>query len=206
MSAEKENSQKFVPNQLIPLKKGQRCQLLLKKDKLRMTLFNNDKYCSEIVPIFYPALEKKPTMATHLSLSVELAFVAKHTDGSVCLFMKQKRDGKYILPNVTQKEPPMSLNDMCLAYVENWIDHDWWFKQLAVVEKVPTRSKHHVTAIYGQWLNAAHDPKRLDFYWVSIETLLTWDEDKLDVQLKDFLHSSVFEAWCRLQTLVYCKE
>lgn len=206
MSAEKENSQKFVPNKLIPLKKGQRCQLRLKNGKLRMTLFDEDKYCSDIVPTFFPATKKVPRTASHIKLSVDLAFLAKHLDGSLCLLMVRQKNGTYALPDVTQKEPPMSLLDMCQSYVDDWISHDWWFKQLAVIEKVPSISEHRVTAVYGQWLNAAHDPKRENFIWVSMNTLLSWKEDMLDPQLRDFVHSPVFESWCRLYSAVYCKE
>jgi hypothetical protein len=194
------NSKCFAANVLIPYKKGQRCQLIVTSSKARMKIFN-EEMCADITPVFFPA-SKVPSIATHIEVVAQMAFVARSPCGQVCLLVKQVRDNVYSLPEAKVRKN-WTLLGTCYAFVDQWVDHDWWFKQLAVMEDVPNASTHLLYAVHGQWLPAIYKPLRDNYFWTPVERLMTWDESNMSKQLHQFVHSSVCEAWCRRYASLY---
>lgn len=110
--------------------------------------------------------------------------------------IKRDDDGRYSLPLPKMREG-MSFLDVCHEFVAEWIDHDWWFKQLAVFEEVPNISTHNVHVVYGQWMPVTQTLGRDNFFWAPVDVLMSWKEETLHYQLYEFIRSPVCEAWCR---------
>lgn len=193
----------FAANVLIPYKKGQRCQLLVTSSKARMKIFPEER-CTDITPSFFPAT-RIPSEATHIEIIAQMAFVARSSCGQICVLVKRVQDTVYSLPEAKVKKN-WTLLGTCHAFVDGWVDHDWWFKQLAVIEDVPDASTHLLYAVYGQWLPACYKPLRDNYFWASVEGLMAWSEENLTKQLYEFVHSPACKGWCRRYASFYSGE